>query len=129
MDIKFDSDQVAERGYLTSWNISSINGTVWSGYTPSDLYDALRDAINVYGLERMTDLSKKVILIYIDRLDKIRGFFRDAITEDDGMALTIMDLIEIREWTPWISEADVNAMQEIVNNTFIPENYFYITPN
>ena len=129
MNINFNSDQVAERGYLTSWNISSINGIVWSGHTPSDLYDSLRDAINVYGLERMTDLSKKVILIYVDRLDKIRGFFRDAITEDDGMALTIMDLIEVREWTPWISEANVNAMQEIVNNIFIPEKYFYLTPN
>ena len=129
MKIKFVSDKVARKGYLTDWSIEDKHGELMSGCDRESFFNATKDLINMYGLERMTNLSAKKIVIYIDRLDKIRGFFNDLITEDDGIVVTLEDLIEFREYGQWIKSDDIKDMQEIVDNIFIPEKYFYLTPN
>ena len=129
MKIDFTSDQVARKGYLTNWSIEDKYGILLSGSNRESFFNATKDLINMYGLERMTDLSAKKIVIYIDRLDKIRGFFNDLITEDDGIIVTLEDLIEFREYSQWIESDNIKDMQEIVDNIFIPEKYFYLTPN
>ena len=102
MKIDFTSDQVARKGYLINWSIEDKYGILLSGSNRESFFNATKDLINMYGLERMTDLSAKKIVIYIDRLDKIRGFFNDLITEDDGIIVTLEDLIEFREYSQWI---------------------------
>lgn len=129
MKIDFNSDQVARKGYLVNWSIEDKYGILLSGSNRESFFNATKDLINMYGLERMTDLSAKKIVIYIDRLDKIRGFFNDLITEDDGIIITLSDLIEFREYSQWIASNDIKDMQEIVDKIFIPEKYFYLTPN
>lgn len=129
MKIDFNSDQVARKGYLVNWSIEDKYGILLSGSNRESFFNATKDLINMYGLERMTDLSAKKIVIYIDRLDKIRGFFNDLITEDDGIIVTLSDLIEFREYSQWIASNDIKDMQEIVDKIFIPEKYFYLTPN
>ena len=129
MKIGFNSDQVARKGYLVNWSIEDKYGMLMSGYNRESFFNATKDLINMYGLERMTDLSAKKIVIYIDRLDKIRGFFNDLITEDDGIIVTLSDLIEFREYSQWIASNNIKDMQEIVDKIFIPEKYFYLTPN
>lgn len=129
MKIDFNSDQVARKGYLVNWSIEDKYGILLSGSNRESFFNATKDLINMYGLERMTDLSAKKIVIYIDRLDKIRGFFNDLITEDDGIIVTLSDLIEFREYSQWIASNNIKDMQEIVDKIFIPEKYFYLTPN
>lgn len=115
-------------GYMTSWVLKSIQEE-YTGNSVEDFIDTLNTLRNKYNLEVRNISSKDIILIYIDNIAKIKGFFSQYITMDHPKMIQLDDNFEFREYKEFIDHEDIAAMQNIVDNVFIPEKYFYITPN
>lgn len=124
LDIDFESFE--KRGELRGWTLSSTQET-YHGATKEYFFEVLKE------LKRKLDLhytgsSDDVVVIYIDKIAKVKGFFNEAITQSfEDITYTLFDVFEIRSYTPWTE--DPSEMQEIVDKIFIPERYFYLTPN
>lgn len=126
--LKLAIKTVNNAGYVLGYKLQFVD-KIMTGLTVQSLKKDLQNLIKDLGLQKMTDLSKEAVILYIDKLDKIRGFFKDEITDDYGKTVEIYDFIECREWCDWTIDEDITKLQEIVNKVFIPEKYFYLTPN
>lgn len=79
---------------------------------------------------------KDLQIIWCRNLNVIRGFFCDYITEDFGMYIQISRVFEFRDINTWnedLKKASIEEIyaygQEILDKVFIPNKYFYVTPN
>ena len=64
MTIKFVSNKVARKGYLTGWYIEDKHGLLMSGCDRASFFTGIKTLIDMYGLERITDLSAKDCDLY-----------------------------------------------------------------
>ena len=115
-------------GYMTGWVLKSVKEE-YTGSSVEEFIDTLNILKEKYNIETRNASSKDIILIYIDNIAKIRGFFSQYITMDHPKMIQLADNFEFREYTEFIDREDIAAMQNIVDNVFIPDKYFYITPN
>lgn len=115
-------------GYITSWVLKSVEEE-YTGSSVEDFIDTLNTLKEKHNVETRNTSSKDIIIIYIDNIEKIRGFFSKYITMYHPKMIQLEDNFEFREYKEFIDQEDVVAMQNIVNNVFIPDKYFYITPN
>lgn len=107
------------------------------GDDKDDLGNYFNHLIQKYDLKRIKDNTKRSIIIWTDVIEKIEGFFASYITARLGKHyIEIMNFIEFRSIKPWDSEVIYNNMvywYDVINSLyrsiFIPDKYFYITPN
>ena len=124
--LNIDFESFYNHGKLRGWTLSSTQET-YTGNTKEYFFEVLQEIKKKLDLQ-YTGNSDDVVVIYIDKLSKVKGFFGEAITNSfEGITLTLFDVFEVRSYTPWTE--DPSEMQEIVDKIFIPEKYFYLTPN
>lgn len=115
-------------GYITHYDLYFADKH-FVGNNQEDLIQMIKNLYLLLGLRKMTENSKEVVVVYVDKLDKIRGFCSKYISEDSGKMVELFNHVEFREWSDWIAEESLEDIQEIVNKIFVPEKYFYLTPN
>lgn len=124
--LSIDFESFEDHGELRGWTLSSTQET-YSGSTKEYFFEVLQE------LKRRLDLkyngtSDDVVVIYIDNVAKVKGFFDEAITQSfEDITYTLFSVFEVRSYTPWTENP--LEMQAIVDKFFIPERYFYLTPN
>lgn len=132
LDLKFFS--FADAGYVYEWYVYDDEGEFVKGKTVDDFVNFLKLLILKYNLEVHSDSCRDVVIFYIDKPMKIAGFFRDQVTSMfSDMTVTLLNHFEFRSYQSFSKEVDTenvaSFMQKIVNDMFIPEKYFYLTPN
>ena len=125
---------VEDAGFMTGWTLYSSDGHTIKGNTVEDFIECLDDLKKRYNLEVHSDSCRDCILIYIDEPQKILGFFRDYVTTSfSDLSVTLMTHFEFRSYKGWDKKVSakeaVTFMQNIADKVFIPEKYFYLTPN
>lgn len=131
VEINFIS--VGKAGYITHWKLKSKDES-YEGVDGVDFILTLLDISAKYGLEVRTEHSRDLIVIYVDKVDKIRGFFYNFMTNDFSFYTQLLDHFEFRSYLPWnkkLKDLDevVSYMQKITDEFFIKERYYYLTPN
>lgn len=122
-------------GYIKSWKLSGPQCEV-SGTSIDKLLKTLEYLKELYHLgyceTKKKEISKNIVrtlLVYIDNLNIIRGFFNKYITEDFNNYV-IVDFVEFRDISGWDetvhSARDIAKKAEyLFNNLFLPESYVY----
>ncbi len=124
--LTIDFTSYDDHGELKGWTLSSTLDA-YAGTTKEEFFDLLLKIKENLGL-KATGYSDDTVLIYIDKIAKVKGFFSEAITNEFGeVSISLYDVFEARSYLPWTE--DPQEMQQIVNAFFIPERYFYLTPN
>ena len=108
-----------------------------TGDNIDDLEMYFKSIIDHYELKKIKDNTKQSIIIWTDIIEKIEGFFAKYITSRLGKHyIEIMNFIEFRSIKPWDSEVidlDLDKWYKTINSLyrsiFIPNKYFYLTPN
>ena len=99
--------------------------------------DSLKRALDMlrkqYNLERRSAYNSDYLVIYIDDLNKIRGFLYDQINPGcDCDKYIDINCIEFRSYTDWTKDTDLNVVLETMTHwyeTFVADKYWYFTPN
>lgn len=125
---------VGAGGYLKEWVLYDEDGEYVRGKGVSDFVNLLHLLRLRYNLEIHSDACRDKIIIYVDNVMKIMGFFNSQITDEfSTMSVTLLDHFEFRSYKLWNKEITAAHaayfMQKIVNEMFVPEKYFYLTPN
>lgn len=138
LDIKIVSHDCA--GYIAAWRLV-VGKDDYTGKDFNSLYDTLKSLVEIYDLKQISKAKKDVLVVYIDNIYKVDGFFSKHITErfpeeldEKPIYLQLFDFIEIREMKAWqkdLHRADEIATyaQHMINDLFMPNSYFYLTPN
>lgn len=131
LQIYNDYDQL--KGIIKEWYLSTGSKMV-SGTDFESLRRYILSLIKTYDLKQISKCKKDILVIYIDNLDKIRGFFEDYITEDFAHYVQVFDFIEFRDMSTWNKNLHTSIdialyAQFLIDNVFIPEKYYYLTPN
>lgn len=124
---------IIENARISNWELC-IGENLTKGYGIDELYNKFIELINDFDLKNESVKKKHILVIYIDNLNWIRGFFKDTITEDFTYYVQVMYYLEFRPTSIW--KKDLHNAEEIayyaqylISNIFVPEKYFYITPN
>lgn len=130
-DIKLvEKDNQIERGMITNWTLA-IGDRIVDGYGIESLIHEFDEIIKIYDLKQYYKAKKDILIIYIDNLNKIRGFFRNIITDDFTHYVQVKNFIEFRDITNWKelhnAEEIAKYSQFLIDKIFLPNNYFYIT--
>lgn len=135
LEIDFFTEEKLDAGFLTGWRLYNSDGLFGAGDSVESFISMLQCLVDFHKLEIYNNFSKDSILIYIDNPDKIYGFFLNYVT-DEFMphSCEICRFFEFRSYKTWqkeISSAQEAAkvMQKFVDQFFVPEKYFYLTPN
>lgn len=134
-------------GRLESWDLRSSDEQ-YSGTSPIEFENALISIKNKYLLGVHDKNWRDCVLIYIDHIEKIDGYFGHLVTDifpkkdddddddiinPDPIYYQLLDVFEVRSFLPWKEKAKedeaLDMMNEIFKKYFIPEKYFYLTPN
>ena len=142
-------------GYIKSWSIYGKNINT-CGDAQKDLIYTLKYLVNKYNLnyhtvvkrervfinghkhikktEEVSNNVKDILIVFVKDLNVIRGFLHDIITTDFRFYVQVLNFIEFRPIDIWDDTLDTaidiyNYGQFLIDNIFIPDNYFYITPN
>ena len=131
-------------GRLEGWDLSSSDEK-YSGQSPIEFKNALIDIRNKYLLGVHNQNWRDCVIIYIDHIEKINGYFGFLVTdifpkkeedediEPDPIYYQLLDVFEVRSFLPWKENATEDEALELMNTIyekyFIPEKYFYLTPN
>lgn len=120
-------------GYITGWSLSTKDND-YSGTTRQELLDTLRMLCKHFDIKRRDENSKDILLIFTDNLNKVIGFFEHLITDDfNGRYVRLCHNIEVRPmvWNEALTTSrDIaDYAQWMIDNVFIPDKYFYLTPN
>lgn len=123
-----------DAGFIKEWSLYSIKHGLYGGEDVTSLLNTFNSFIKTLQLEKRSEYSCDFIVVYVDNLEIIRGFFKKYITEDFPMYVDILDHIEFRSFKPWNEKLSniyeiADTMQKIVEEVFIPNRYFYLTPN
>ena len=124
-----------DHGIFKGWALYDSNGVVDVGKTKESFIDRLHAISKNLNLKIYNEYSRDKVIIYIDNIEKIDGFFGDYVT--DYFSYLTIDLEEFFEFRCYkdfnkkLKSAEEAAvyMQKLVNIVFIPEKHFYLTPN
>lgn len=119
-------------GYIKSWGLAGPDFHL-QGESQMDFMDKLKWLVKHYDLKVHSKHSKDLVIIYVNNLNYIRGFFHKYITEDFQFYVQI-GLLEFRPIDIWDdSLKDEYSIQKyadfLIKEVFNYENYYYITPN
>lgn len=133
IDFKIDVDYDKMIGVIKEWNVT-IGDKTYSGKTFNACVVLLDELIKCFNLKEYSRNKKDILVIYIDNLNKIRGFFEDYITLDFEHYVQVGKYLEFRDISTWNkklhnSKEIAEYADLLIKNVFIPEKYFYITPN
>lgn len=135
LEIDFFTEESLEAGFLTGWRLYDVNGLFKSGETVEDFIYTLQNIVDFYKLEVYNKFSKDSVLIYVDNVEKIYGFFLKYVTaEFMPHSCEICRFFEFRSYKTWqkdivYAKEAARIMQKFVDEFFVPEKYFYLTPN
>lgn len=135
LELNFFTEESVEAGFLTGWHLYDANGLFKSGETVEDFIYTLQNLVDFYKLEVYNNFSKDSILIYVDNVEKIYGFFLKYVTaEFMPHSCEICRFFEFRNYKTWqkdivYAKEAARIMQKFVDEFFVPEKYFYLTPN
>lgn len=131
-----------DHGELTKWTIYNGKKEHYEGNSIESFMEALDTLESKYNLIDHETESKSTwedaLLIYIDNLHKIEGFFGKYITDSFPKTSVDKTYVSIKhiqfrsylDWQPKLKLEDaLNTMTFIYNTYFIPNKYFYLTPN
>lgn len=132
LDIKFFSHKDA--GFIKEWSLYSTKHGLYGGEDIGSLINTFNRLIEELDLDKRSQYSCDFMVVYVDNLEVIRGFFKKYITEEFPMYIDILDHVEFRSYKPWNKALDTiqeiaATMQKIVDEVFVPNRYFYLTPN
>lgn len=128
---------------LTGWKINDTIGLCAYGKTKTDFLMYLERFIDNLGLkkwvtkgEKKDTTFKNVVIIWVKKLNPVRAFFHDLVTEEFGnIYIQLLDFFEFREIGDWNDDMKKAEMldvvkygQKILDDVFIPNRYYYITP-
>ena len=118
-------------GYIKNWYLSSTNRT-FKGITINELINTFDNLIKEYNLKRSTENNEDLLVVYTDNLPKVFGFLENYGAEYDiDRYFHFMKHIEIRPcWYDTLEDSRDIAIwaQYLIDNVFVPDKYFYITP-
>lgn len=120
-----------EGSYLTKWTLSSKNIT-YTGEDVKSLLDTLEMLIDKYDLQVRSNLSKDILVIYTDRLFELGCYLKNHLTDVFICYIQVMNNIEFREcWNEDMTTAEdiYKWADDYIQNLFIPDKYFYLTPS
>lgn len=134
LDLEIKNDYENLKGIITGWSLNIYNEKMYNCDSFDKLLKVLRQLVIDYNLTQYSVNKKDILVIYIDNLDKIRGFFEDYITNDFTHYVQIFNCIEFRDISTWNKELHrANEIAEyaqfLIEYLFEPEKYFYLTPN
>ena len=135
LELNFFTEESVEAGFLTGWQLYDANGLFKSGETVEDFIYTIQNLVDFYKLEVYNNFSKDSILIYVDNVEKIYGFFLKYVTaEFMPHSCEICRFFEFRNYKTWqkdivYAKEAARIMQKFVDEFFVPEKYFYLTPN
>lgn len=118
-------------GYFDGWELAIAPDTTYKGITQQQLINKLQE---LWPLKQRTEHTKEKVVIYTQNIHKVQGFFEQYITDAfEDFYCILSDFYEIRPCERWFSaKKDAAYMasqaQKIIDEFFIPEKYFYITP-
>lgn len=130
--IEFFTEQDA--GFIEKWSLYSKKYGLYEGETLKSLIQTFRDLIKTLKMKRRSIYSNDLLLVYIDNLAVVRGFFKHYVNEDFPMYVDVLSHIEFRSFKPWNEGISnifeiADTMQTLVDEVFIPNRYFYLSPN
>lgn len=132
LELEIKNDYENLRGIIINWSLD-IDGTLYNGDSFEKLVNFLQKVIDNFGLKKYSEHKKDILVIYIDNLDKIRGFFEDYITQDFTHYVQVFNFIEFRDISNWQalhSAVEIYKYADfLIKNVFVPEEFFYLTPN
>ena len=100
-DIKLvEKDNRIEKGMITNWTLA-IGDRIVDGYGIESLIHEFGEIIKIYDLKQYSKAKKDILVIYIDNLNKIRGFFKNIITDDFTHYVQVKNFIEFRDISNW----------------------------
>lgn len=134
LDLEIFSDVKKEVGTITSWQLQS-NTFSGSGEDFMSLLQTLQNLASTC-TQKQTH-TDEVYIVWVKNLLPIKGFFADYITQNfEDIYIQVLNHIEFRcivDWNKDLKKASVNYCtaygQKILDTVFIPNRYFYITPN
>lgn len=130
------NDNGTYKGFIKSFEFALYkNGeySTYKGKSQKELIDFLKTISKtkkVYSKHK-----KEIMVIFTTNLLQVRGFLQNVITDDDSEHyFQVFDTIEFRDINKWIETEDdakciAKSAHELIHNVFIPDNFFYITPN
>lgn len=118
-------------GKITGWELAIAPSTIYTGATKEELMIKLHEIWP--DLNWHSDKTKDKVAIYTDNIHKIQGFFEDHTTGSfDDFYIEIDEFFEVRPCDRWMDENTALGIaiqaQKVIDAFFIPEKYFYITP-
>ena len=128
--IKKDSEYY---GFIDHWEYEEYNSVKFSGTSQADLISFLQKLAKTKTV--ISENKKEILLIYTDNLLKAKGFLQPIITENNiDPYFQVCDTIEFRDISKWTDECDTIDQiayhaHHLINDVFIENNYFYLTPN
>ena len=129
-----DATYADGHGTVTNWELSIAPRRTYHGKSVQDLIDTLEEIKEEFGLKVYSEHKIDRMVIYTDNIFKIQGFFSKYITESfSDLSITLCDFFDFRPITRWAdvhSAMDIaRAAQTLIDTIFIPEKYFFLTPN
>lgn len=131
--LTFEEREVDEVTYMTHWTLATPSGII-EGKGVSELLEVLKSICESKGLQHYSPSTKDVLVIYTDKFIELGYYLRNYIPEDADFAtyFQVFDYIEFRGC--WDTDKDTafdiaNWSQNMINDVFIPNNYFYATPS
>lgn len=117
-------------GTMSSWELATPTAT-YKGITKEEFINKLHELWP--DLKYHKDITKDKVVIYTDNIRKVIGFFEKYTTDRfEEFYVEIDNFFEIRDSNRWMDETTAQAIaeqaQKLIDELFIPEKYFYITP-
>lgn len=132
---------IADGGFLMGYNIVTRDQKIVMSKLKLNYYgpDAQINFVNtLVEIKRMLKLetreknSKDTVIIYVEDL-KYTNFLIKYITNTYPKVIEVLDNFEFRSYSDWTKEKEIfkvlEVMQDYADNIFVPEKFFYLTPN
>lgn len=146
--LTIESMTAGMNGFFLGWELACEEERC-VGRDVESFISKLKELIKKYDLKQYNENKRDTLIIFTDNLLKAKGFFYRYITEcfpeekehddifdsnDEPIYIRLLDFIELRSMEQWNEDlkdaADIaNHAQYLIDNLFIPNKYFYITPN
>ena len=132
-----DSITIDKAGYLLNWEICNSDGDFAKGTTVEELISYLNKVKSELHLTKKSNKNRDVLVIYTTNLDQVYGFLHKY--DESGMLFgkyyyDFLDVFEFRDIKLFSTKIENDAKviaefaQELIDEVFIPNKYFYITP-
>lgn len=139
--VHFNNFRVGDAGYIYGWTLC-IGDKHYKGFTTDEFKQTLNKIIKEYNLHVYSENKKDVMVIFIDNVLKVYGFFKDVISDyfpkdnlDKINSVFIYDVFEFRDISVWNDELHgaveiADYAQFLINEVFQNkyDKYFYSSP-